>query len=79
MLQTLFRFRGVDYKGNMIPESYEILQKAASKVRLIHLKQTKEFSLSEPEFEFMYVLPSQTKQSPIRTDAELMEAINQAF
>ena len=36
MLQTVFAFRGINYKGNRIPESFKQLQKAAHKIMEVH-------------------------------------------
>ena len=35
MLTTVFSFRGLDYKGNLIPESYNHLRDAATKIKSI--------------------------------------------
>ena len=42
MLQTIFNFRGTDYKVNCIPESYDNLEQAANMTRNSHLSRTGE-------------------------------------
>ena len=55
MLAIYFTFRGKEYKGNRIPETYQNLQQAASKIMEIHTKS------SEPindKFSFKYTIPN---------------------
>lgn len=40
MLKTVFSYRGSDYKGNRIPESFEHLQQAVFKIKEVHLAQS---------------------------------------
>ena len=38
MLKTLFNFRGQDYKGNRIPDTFENLKQAAIKIKSLYLQ-----------------------------------------
>ena len=37
MLKIVFNFRGNDYKGNRIPESFHMLQEMAQQIKKVHL------------------------------------------
>ena len=41
MLKTVFSYRGSNYKGNRIPDSFEHLQQAVFKIKEVHLAQSK--------------------------------------
>ena len=69
MLQTVFSFRGTDYRGNRIPESYRHLHAAALKIMKVHeqaqgIDSVRGAAGVDPDaakFTFTYVTPSQTK------------------
>lgn len=85
MLRTVFSFRGLDYKGNRIPESIEHLQEAGQAIKRMHIEQ------QQPEFQVQQRLdPSETftftcqtysdaEEQTITDDHSLLNAIQRAF
>ena len=79
MLQTVFSYKGTDYRGNRIPDSYESLKQAAIKIRSIVDKNQTESIDETLGFKFFYSLPGQERPLPITNYAELMGSLEQAF
>lgn len=82
MLVNVFSYKGTDYKGNRIPDTYQSLVQAATKIREIHRRSTN----AEPEeqkapqgFTFSYILPGFISPMKITNDEDLQKAINLAF
>ena len=54
MLQTIFNFRGTDYKVNRIPESYSNLESAADMTRNSHLARIGENKSHNEKIKFVF-------------------------
>ena len=54
MLQTIFNFRGTDYKVNRIPESYDNLEQAANMTRNSHLARIGEKKSHSTQIKFVF-------------------------
>ena len=69
MLMTVFNFRGTDFKGNRIPESFQHLSQAAHTIRSQFLKQEKKnSSQNDVQFSFSYTTPQNPAEQPITDD-----------
>lgn len=44
MLETVFSFRNTEYKGNLLPDSFEHLLEAAQKIKAVHIENQKKLN-----------------------------------
>ena len=82
MLKIVFNFRGNDYKGNRIPESFHMLQEMAQQIKKVHLKRVGDVDFVEGEvelFDFSFYTSGKTEEQDIENDDSLLNAINEAF
>ena len=75
----MFSYKGTDYRGNRIPDSYESLRQAAMKIRSVVGQNQTEKVDETLGFRFFYTLPGQEKPLPITNYEELMNSLNMAF
>ena len=76
MLESVFSFRGVDFKGNKAPHSYEHLVQAAHTVRAQHLKVTNKTKEEQSlgDFKITFTTASNPIERPIVDDQSLIHA-----
>ena len=81
MLHIVFHFRGNDFKGNRIPESYDHLIQAARTILLNHIgghQDASEENITQRSFTFTFITPINSMERPIVDDNSLLEALNEA-
>ena len=82
MLKIVFNFRGNDYKGNRIPETFHMLQEMAQQIKKVHLKRVGDVDLIDQEvelFDFSFFTSGKAEEQDIINDESLLNAINEAF
>ena len=82
MLKIVFNFRGNDYKGNRIPETFHMLQEMAQQIKKVHLKRVGDVDLIDQEvelFDFAFFTSGKAEEQDIINDESLLNAINEAF
>ena len=76
MLHTVFHFRGNDFKGNRVPESYEHLIQAAYAIRRqVNMRESSENDEQNYAFNFTFITKQNTEERPIIDDKSMIEAI----
>ena len=83
MLQSIFSFRGQDYRGNRIPESLESLISAAEQIKIVHEAAQGEQQKQEEAmttFRFTFLIPSQMQsERVIENETQMLNALAMAL